>query len=84
MIRNGAKFPGRRPSAGPQLFPPTVTTMKTIIPRCLIAAAALLVLGQPVRSLAADEARATVNFEDPGRFSDVKDAMTGTDKGREY
>ena len=75
---------GPRPIRRSQLFPPTVTTMKTIIPRCLIAAAALLVLGQPVRSLAADEARATVNFENPEKFSDLKDSMTGTDKGREY
>ncbi len=58
--------------------------MKTTIPRFLIAAAALLILGQPVRSLAADEPRATVKFENPEKFTDVKDSISGTDKGRDY
>lgn len=58
--------------------------MKTTIPRFLIAATALLILGQPVRSLAADEPRATVKFESPEKFTDVKDSISGTDKGRDF
>jgi hypothetical protein len=52
--------------------------------RAFFVAASLLALGQPLRSLAADEPRATVTFENPEKFTDVKDSTTGTDKGRDY
>ncbi len=59
--------------------------MKTTLPvRALFAAAALLALGQPLRSAAADQPRATVTFENPEKFTDVKDSQTGTDKGRDH
>ncbi|MFT3830633.1 MAG: DUF3016 domain-containing protein [Opitutaceae bacterium] len=59
--------------------------MKITLPiRALFAAASLVALGQPLRSLAADEARATVTFENPEKFTDVKDSQSGTDKGRDH
>lgn len=58
--------------------------MKTIVSRFLIAAAALFALGQPVRSAAADEARVTVKFVNPEKFTDIKDSFMGTEKGRDY
>jgi hypothetical protein len=58
--------------------------MKTTIPRFLIAAAALFALGQPVRSFAADEARVSVKFVNPEKFTDIKDSITGTEKGRDF
>ena len=60
---------------------------KTITPRFLLVAAALLSLGLGAR--AADtqtdaSSRAVVAFENPEKFTDVKDSQTGSDKGRDY
>lgn len=52
--------------------------------KLLFAAAAVLILGLPMRALAADELRATVTFEHPEKFTDVKDSISGTDKGRDH
>jgi hypothetical protein len=61
--------------------------MKTITPRSLLVAAALLSLGLGARAAdnpAAASSRAIVNFENPEKFTDVKDSQTGSDKGRDY
>ena len=58
--------------------------MKTLLSRILIIATVAVALAQPVRSFAADEVRATVNFGDSEKFTDVKDSSSGTDKGRDY
>jgi len=60
---------------------------KTITPRLLLAAAALLSLCLPASAKEANEAstsRVTVTFENPEKFTDVKDSQIGTDKGRDF
>ncbi len=58
------------------------TTHSTV--RILIAVTALCALGLPAHAKDAEPARATVTFETPEKFTDLKDSVTGTDKGREY
>jgi hypothetical protein len=72
-----------RQSRKPSTIKESMTTT-TLSPRFLLAVAALLALGLPARALAGDEARATVTFENPEKFTDVKDSITGTDKGRDH
>ncbi len=57
---------------------------KILTPHILFAAAAISALGLPVSASAADEARAVVTFQDPEKFTDIKDTASGTDKGREF
>ena len=57
---------------------------KTLTPRLLFAAAALFALGQTARAQDAASSNATVTFENPEKFTDVKDSISGTDKGRDY
>ncbi len=59
-------------------------TNKTPTSRLLLAASLLLALGLPARAFAADEARAAVTFDHPEKFTDLKDSISGTDKGRDY
>lgn len=59
-------------------------TMTKLLPCCLFAAASLLAVGTPARVIAADEARVTVEFQNPEKFTDIKDSITGTDKGRDH
>ncbi len=58
------------------------TTHSTI--RFLIVAAALFAIGLPAHAKDAEQSRTTVAFENPEKFTDIKDSATGTDKGREY
>lgn len=57
---------------------------KTITPHVLFAAAALLAVGLPQSVFAADMSRATVTFQEPDKFTDINDSISGTRKGREY
>ena len=52
--------------------------------RFLFAAATLFALGQTARAQDAAPGNATVTFENPEKFTDVKDSISGTDKGRDY
>ncbi|HQF39617.1 MAG TPA: DUF3016 domain-containing protein [Opitutaceae bacterium] len=52
--------------------------------RFLFAAATLFVFGQTARAQDAAPSKATVTFENPERFTDVKDSISGTDKGRDH
>ena len=55
----------------------------TLTLRLLFAAATLFALGQTARAQDAAPGNATVTFENPEKFTDVKDSISGTDKGRE-
>jgi hypothetical protein len=60
---------------------------KTITPCLLLAAAALLSLCLPASAKDdkdASASRVTVTFENPEKFTDVKDSQAGTDKGRDF
>ncbi len=58
------------------------TTHSTI--RMLIATTALFAIGLTPHAKQAEQSRATVTFENPEKFTDIKDSSTGTDKGRDY
>lgn len=58
--------------------------MTKLIPNSLLAAAVALSLGLSSSALAADQSRATVTFQNPEKFTDVKDSMAGSDKGRDH
>ncbi len=57
---------------------------KKITLRVLLAATALFTLGQTVRAADAEPSRVSVTFENPEKFTDIKDSQFGTDKGRDH